>query len=198
VDYIFGYGSLVSQYSRLHYSDIKSEALSATLKGWYRAWCVSYPDERATYAGALRNGTRLLDGVLIASEIDEGITQRERGYQFTMVNIEDVSVDSPKSIFSETDRVWICETLCTDIATIANPLPQSYVDTCISGCLEAKGVSGAIEFIQQTQGWDCVWINDRHLHQVPRYPRYSPISVEQAALIDKLLDQQGVLKFRHS
>ncbi|MFT6408271.1 MAG: hypothetical protein ACJAQ6_001688 [Arenicella sp.] len=198
MDYIFGYGSLISQYSRRHYSDIQSEVMTAQLKGWYRAWCVSYPDERATYAGALPNDTSLLDGVLIASEIDEGITQRERGYRFTAINVEDIRLDGAETIFTELDRIWICETLRTDIASTENPLPQSYVDTCISGCLEAKGVEGAIEFIQQTQGWDCVWINDRHLEHTPRYPRYTPVSGEQAILIDALLDQQGVLKFRNS
>jgi len=203
MDYIFGYGSLVSRYSRQHYSKILSNATVATVKGWCRSWCVSYPDEGATYAGALRDDAGLLNGVLIASDIDEAIADRERGYQFTRLDIDDLMFDqqgrdSSGHGISQRDRIWICETLQVDAATPENPLPQSYVDTCMSGCLESKGVDGAIEFIQQTRGWECVWLNDRHLHTTPRYPRYTPISIDQAGLIDSLLKQQGVLKFRQS
>lgn len=218
MDYIFGYGSLVSRYSRQHYSKILSEATVATVKGWCRSWCVSYPDEGATYAGALRDDLGLLNGVLIATDIGEAIANRERGYQFTRLNIDDLFIenlgvgessigelgfdgqgrDSFGLSISQQDQIWICETLQVDAASPENPLPQSYVDTCMSGCLESKGVDGAIEFIQQTRGWDCVWLNDRHLDRTPRYPRYTPISSEQAGLIDSLLEQQGVLKFRQS
>lgn len=196
MDYIFGYGSLVSRYSRQHYSNIMVDVKTAKISGWCRAWCVSYPDERATYAGAIRDNTAALNGVLIATEIDQGIANRERGYQFTRLNVDDLSVDIAGANLSQHDQIWICESLQVDTATMANPLPQSYVDTCISGCLESKGLEGAIEFIQQTRGWNCLWLNDRYFEPTPRYPRYTPISIEQADLIDSLLEQQGVLKFR--
>ncbi|MFQ3244571.1 MAG: hypothetical protein ACI9SP_001202 [Arenicella sp.] len=185
MDYIFGYRSLVSRYSRQHYSKILSEATVATVKGWCRSWCVSYPDEGATYAGALRDDVGLLNGVLIATDIGEqGFGEQGR--------------DSFGLSISQQDQIWIYETMQVDTATPGNPLPQSYVDTCMSGCLESQGVDGAIEFIQQTRGWDFVWLNDRHLDRTPRYPRYTPISSEHAGLIDSLLEQQGVLKFRQS
>ncbi|MFT6389541.1 MAG: hypothetical protein ACJAUP_002934 [Cellvibrionaceae bacterium] len=223
MDYIFGYRSLVSRYSRQHYSKILSEATVATVKGWCRSLCVSYPDEGATYAGALRDDVGLLNGVLIATDIGEAIADRERGYQFTRLNIDDLLIenlavgepsigeqgfdgqgfgeqgrDSFGLSISQQDQIWIYETMQVDTATPGNPLPQSYVDTCMSGCLESQGVDGAIEFIQQTRGWDFVWLNDRHLDRTPRYPRYTPISSEHAGLIDSLLEQQGVLKFRQS
>ena len=180
MDYIFGYGSLVSRYSRQHYSKILSDATVATVKGWCRSWCVSYPDEGATYAGALRNDVGLLSGVLIAADMDESIADRERGYRFTRLDINELTIDergigSSGLDISPQDQIWICETLRVDTATAENPLPQSYVDTCMSGCLESKGIDGAIGFIQQTKGWDCVWLNDRHLEAAPRYPRYTPI-----------------------
>jgi hypothetical protein len=211
MDYIFGYGSLVSRYSRQHYSKILSEATVATVKGWCRSWCVTYPDEGATYAGALRDDVGLLNGVLIASDIGEAIADRERGFKFTRLNIDDLMIDKlgideqgvdqqarvrSGPNLTEQDKIWICETLRVDTATAENPLPQSYVDTCMSGYLESKGIDGAIAFIEQTRGWDCEWLNDRHLEHTPRYPRYTPISTEQAGLIDSLLEQQGVLKFR--
>ena len=196
MDYIFGYGSLLSAYSREHYSDIRSSITSATISGWSRSWCAVYPDEGATYAGALPDTKQDLDGVLIASEINQALAERERGYRFTRLEVGDLSACSGDLELSENDQVWICETLSINASCQANPLPQSYVDTCISGCIESQGVSAASRFIQQTNGWDCVWVNDRHLNRTPIYPRYTPISGEQAVLIDSLLEQHGVLQFR--
>lgn len=198
MNYIFGYGSLLSEYSRRHYSNIQSSGAALTVKGWGRAWCATYPDEGATYAGALPNSAMQLDGLLIPSEIDQGIADRERGYRFTRLNIDDFMRSSERIGISERDQIWICETLTVDVATSVNPLPQSYVDTCISGCLESQGIEAAKRFIQQTKGWDCVWVNDRHLNKSPIYPRYTPISDSQALLIDKLLEEQGVLQFRQA
>lgn len=196
MNYIFGYGSLLSEYSRRHYSNIQAPVTAATVKGWVRAWCATYPDEGATYAGALRSDSNQLDGVLIPTEIDEGIAEREREYQFTLLNSDELSLDFTKQRFSEEDQIWICETLIAGVATKVNPLPQSYVDTCISGCIESKGTEGALRFIQQTEGWDCTWVNDRASNQQPIYPRHTPVSDEQSQLIDSLLEQQGVLQFR--
>ena len=198
MDYIFGYGSLLSEYSRQHYSNIQSTVLTATLSGWGRAWCVTYPDEGATYAGALRDNTRQLDGVLIPSEINPGITERERGYTFSRLSMDDLSAISTNGVVSESDQIWICETLLVDVATTENPLPQTYVDTCLSGCIESHGVEGAKRFIQQTSAWDSIWVNDRPSSNMPIYPRYTPISGEQSRLIDSLLEQEGVLKFRQA
>ena len=196
MNYIFGYGSLLSEYSRRHYSGIQSTATVTTVEGWSRAWCATYPDERATYAGACRDPSKQLDGVLIASDIDKELSDRERGYQFTLLNIDQLMLNRQRDVLCESDQVWVCERLAVDVATAVNPLPQSYVDTCISGCLEAWGIDGAKRFIQQTKGWDCVWVNDRHFNTVPIYPRYTPISAQQSRLVDDLLEEQGVLQFR--
>jgi len=114
MNYIFGYGSLM------------------------RAWCTSYLDEGATYAGALRDKYQELDGVLIPSDIDDSLKRRERGYQFSPLNLEELSLNRSADDLTADDQVWICETLVADVATTLTPLPQSYVDTCISGCLESQ------------------------------------------------------------
>jgi len=196
MNYIFGYGSLMSAYSRQHYSGIQSKVVTATISGWRRAWCTSYLDEGATYAGALRDKYQELDGVLIPSDIDESLKRRERGYQFSPLNLEELSLNRSADDLTADDQVWICETLVADVATTLTPLPQSYVDTCISGCLESQGVEGAKRFIKQTTGWDGVWVNDRNAESKPIYPRYTPISKYQGRLIDSLLEQYDVLKFR--
>jgi len=40
------------------------------------------------------------------------------------------------------------------------PILQTYVDVCITGCLEVSE-EYAIEFITSTSGWDGAWLNDR-------------------------------------
>ena len=196
MDYIFGYGSLLSAYSREHYSNIRSSVTTATVSGWSRSWCAVYPDEGATYAGATPDSSKHLDGVLIASEINQDLAKRERGYRFARLKHENLSINCNELDICENDKIRICETLSIDASCQLNPLPQSYVDTCISGCIESQGMAAAGRFIKQTQGWDCVWVNDRHLNRIPIYPRYTPVSEEQAILIDSLLEEHGVLRFR--
>lgn len=198
MNYIFGYGSLLSGYSREHYSGIHSIVTNATLSGWNRSWCAAYPDEGATYAGAVPDSNQDLDGVLIASDLSPDITERERGYQFIQVGADTLSVAGGSLAITAQDQVWVCQTLSIDEPTVSNPLPQSYVDTCLSGCIESQGIDAARRFIKQTHGWDCVWKNDRHLSHTPIYPRYTPITADEARLIDSLLDQHGVLKYRQS
>ena len=196
MDYLFAYGSLLSRYSRLHYSGIDSPVQSARIRGWLRAWCVSYPDEGATYAGVLQDDAGQLDGILIPSEIDAVLIERERGYQFIEVEHGQIVFNNESSGLNLGDRVFICKTLEFKRPTAENPLPQSYVDTCLIGCIESYGVESANRFIQQTLGWNCIWVNDRHLSGNPIYPRYTPISEQQAQLIDSLLKKEGVIKFR--
>ena len=66
------------------------------------------------------------------------------------------------------------------------PIVQSYVDICLTGCLQieqgfpdAEGF--AVEFITSTQEWSKYWENDR------TYPRRAPFVVPKAEDIDKLL-----------
>lgn len=54
----------------------------------------------------------------------------------------------------------------TAAVDIHNPILQSYLDTCLKGCLE-YGEEFAIEFLETTTGWSKYWINDRSL---PRRP----------------------------
>ena len=141
MDYIFGYGSLLSAYSREHYSNIRSSVTTATVSGWSRSWCAVYPDEGATYAGATPDSSKHLDGVLIASEINQDLAKRERGYRFTRLKHENLSINCNELDISKNDQIWICESLSIDASCQLNPLPQSYVDTCISGCIESQGMA---------------------------------------------------------
>ena len=45
--------------------------------------------------------------------------------------------------------------------TTAYPLQQSYVDTCMAGCLEMSIPGWAHDFVRTTDGWEHCWIDDR-------------------------------------
>ncbi len=195
MDYIFAYGSLLNHYSRTHYSGINANPVLATIHGWSRSWCAAYPDEGATYAGAIVDHGAELDGILIATEVDQGLLEREREYRFTQLSLDRLNYDERELTVSSTDRIFICETVDPKGPSQQLPLPQSYVDTCLVGCFELNGLDGIARFIDQTTAWECVWLNDRDSHI---YPRSSRISTFRAKQIDDLLEQKGVLKNRIS
>ena len=193
MDYIFAYGSLLSHYSRTHYSGITTKPVSATVRGWSRSWCAAYPDEGATYAGAIVDDTAELDGILIETEIDQGLIEREREYRFSELRQDTLNYDRRELRLSSSDRIYICETIAPKLPSQQLPLPQSYIDTCLIGCYELNGADGMARFIDQTTAWECVWLNDRGSHI---YPRSSPISSFHVEQIDSILENRGVLKNR--
>ncbi|MDB2331098.1 gamma-glutamylcyclotransferase, partial [Alteromonas sp.] len=82
-----------------------------------------------------------------------------------------------------------CETLACEPATPKYPVHQTYIDTCISGCLEHGGVKEAKAFINLTSHWHHPRVNDR---KAVKYPRAAHISHDVLSEIDALLiEHQG-------
>ena len=48
----------------------------------------------------------------------------------------------------------------TSPASDEHPICQTYVDTCLLGCLERGGVSLAERWASTTGGWSVYWLND--------------------------------------
>lgn len=196
-DYLIGYGSLLSSYSRKYYSNITSHVQALTLHGWQRSWCARYADEGATYSGAMPNSQSKIDGVLIPTKIDPALVQREREYRFTEVNLDQIKLSGKSNIkLSDDDTVLVCESLNPLIPNQDHPIVQSYIDTCLIGSLEVFGEVGALSFIENTSGWDHYWVNDRDRQPNPIYQRLTPCSAKQTKKIDELLDRAGALGFR--
>ena len=87
----------------------------------------------------------------------------------------------------------MCEVLSLGYAQAQYPICQTYVDTCLVGCLEHGGEAFADDFIRKTDGWNEFWINDR---TAPKYPRLAKIDADMVAKIDRLLDKHGLLSYR--
>ncbi len=195
IEYMVSYGSLLSAFSRKYYSGINSTIVPVLLKGWRRAWCTRYSDENATYAGAHKDTDATIHSVLIPTQITADLRQRERYYDFVKVDQDTIRChESGLNLPDKADVYWVCKTNRIDYSTVDYPLPQSYVDTCIVGCLEISE-QFAWEFIMETAAWDSYWINDRD-RTTPIFPRTVKISNDQQQKVDQILDKCGVLQFR--
>lgn len=196
-DYLLAYGSLLNSYSREVVSGISGSMQRAELSGWTRAWCVAYPDEFATYAGAVPRDGQSLDVLLVPTHISPELQHREREYRFTQIDQCNVKLAQTSEDQQAAHRYFVCETMQFSKPTPRCPLPQSYVDTCLIGCYEIGGVQAMHRFIEQTQGWQASWVNDRSWQQ-PIYPRGAVLTTKQSEMVDALLAEHKLLQWRNN
>lgn len=194
-DYMVGYGSLLSAYSRTTYSGITTDVVPVVAEGWKRGWTVRYGDEQATYAGVRTVRHAVLHAALVPTEITDALRHRERGYVFTQIDPASVHPADRSAPPLPDGRYWIVVNREQVSADADHPIPQTYVDTCLIGCLETGGEDRARAFIRATELWDAPWVDDRQ-GQAPLYPRLTPPSSQQQEQIDALLAAEGVLKYR--
>lgn len=181
----------MSLHSRQHHSKIRSVPTFAKLDGWQRGWLTRYEDEGATYAGAIENRDASISGLLVPTEITDEIRHRERKYEFVEIPFDNFDFEPTVNIdVFNRSRFWICRASKRQSPSESFPLPQTYVDTCLKGCLEIGGHDLAREFIQETTGWNGVWKNDR---ATPVFPRAAQTSSADIELIDDLLSDAEVL-----
>jgi len=204
---MIGYGSLMSHDSRFRFSDIDTTAIPVWVQGWERGWVTSCPIECFNSVGAYPNPEAKLNAALLPVEnISPELHEREKNYRFTEVAAQAVNAIQSASLTHQstqgeyTVRYWICETLKSSLPDSEHPLLQTYIDTCLAGCLETGGLEFAKSFIESTRFWQQFdgaqyWLNDR---QQSKYPRAARISSEQIQTIDALLQEFNLLKFRTS
>ena len=190
-EYIIGYGSLLNAYSRQTFSGLHAPIIPVMATGWQRGWTTRYGDEAATYLGVRPSSTAVLSAALVPTRITDDIRHRERGYDFVPVAPDTVSPLQPANIDLSTSRLWIVVNREQLPADSDHPIPQSYIDTCLLGCLETGGREMAQHFITSTERWDGHRINDREW-PAPLYPRGAPASTAQFDEIDALLRDAGV------
>lgn len=200
-DYIFGYGSLMSHDSRLRFSDIDADGVAVTLKGWRRDWNMACRIENFTCVGLLPDteGSSQVNGKLFpVAEISEKLQKREQNYQFVQIDESALRLWHDHSQFPWTNsqvpyRIWLCRLRREGRPEPRYPIYQSYVDTCLIGCLEDVGESFARLFLRATGGWQGFWVNDR---DAPMYPRGANLTEQDKTRIDELLNEEGYLQFR--
>ncbi len=193
-DYIVGYGSLLSHDSRLRFSDLDISPIHVTVAGWHRSWSVRCEFELQTYVGVQQDDNSKLNAVLIPTdEITPALIEREKNYQFVQLCPSALSSANNGAKIPENAKFWICQPKHRRPADRDYPVNQSYVDTCLIGCIESGDDQLALEFIRSTSGWRHRWHNDRH---DSKYPRAARITDAQIKRIDALIARSGMLHHR--
>ena len=203
---VLGYGSLLSRDSRERHSGIYTQGLPVRVSGFKRAWVTRSLQEKQTYVGAVADRTSQLNAQLIPAEVNPSLRAREKNYRFVEVPASAIEHIS-SSLCNQTSftsalrdalshhQLWLCETLLCHHPSSDFPVSQTYIDTCLVGCLEHGGISEATAFIEHTYGWNHPRINDR---VNPVYPRAAAISKQHLTQIDTLLKKVEQSTQRHS
>jgi hypothetical protein len=202
MNYIFGIGSLIEQASRMRTTPAALYVLPARVEGFARGWwartgAVGFS---TTFLGAIPDKSASMNGVVYAVSDEElaRTNKREAGYTPTDIT---KSVEILGGSFKPKGKVWVYANEFKNEHELKNSLPspefpivQSYVDICLTGCLQIQQgfpETGdfAAEFIQSTSEWSKYWENDR------AYPRRAPFAVPLAQDIDVLLKKHLPAQF---
>lgn len=190
--FIIGYGSLMNRASLNRTLPQVKNIEPIYLNNYIRSWnalenqTVTYS---TTYVGIDKAPGKMTNGVIfqIEKEFIKTLDKREFLYSRTKVDIKDIEFTSNSFDINTEDEVWIYITLNPLKPTQNSPIIQSYVDVCISGCMqleeEFKINNFAKNFILQTTNWSTNWVNDRI------FPRAPHIHQPFAYNIDKLLHE---------
>ena len=192
---VIGYGSLMSEQSRAKFSNINSLALPVTVNGWERAWVTRSSHERQTYVGAYKCDLSHFNAQAFFTNIDKQLQQREQDYCFCEVELSSLSfqmqlTDVQTEILSSM-TFYICETLLKQQPDSDFPVCDSYIDTCLAGCMEVGGSDEVRRFIATTKYWPITHKRrDRGAHF---YPRSAVISAQNYTLFDEIQKSEGFM-----
>jgi cation transport regulator ChaC len=171
--YIFGYGSLIEQASRMRTAPAARYILPARVRGYVRGWWARTGSIgfTTTFLGAVPKPTASINGVVYAVTEAElkASNDREEGYTPTdITSALEMLTGGP----APKGNVWMYVNdfkpgqLKKSLPTAQIPIVQSYVDICLTGCLQIEegfpATTGfAAEFITSTLEWSKYWENDR-------------------------------------
>lgn len=199
--YLFGYGSLINPQSRLRTVPYPTSAIPVTVRGMQRSWSYRCPRKEYTAVGVSRvpfsNGPAFCNGVLIPIENPEielpRLDQRECNYTRSLISLSDLefahSTYAKRFQLSPDALIWVYELPSNKLQhtpSPTTPIPQSYVDCILAGCL-LYGATFAHQFIEQTAGWDAgTWVNDRNANEEVR--RYIKCKLETRTIEPDVVD----------
>ena len=215
LQFVFGYGSLISVKSRQRTIPSASIGLPVTVNGFRRSWGYRCPKKKYTAVAVHRSKEASTNGVLIPLAEPEAelprLDEREKYYHRGIVALDCVEFMDHRyqqllHSYATHITIWVYEILDTTgpfefppfllriplsnasprtqpmaisrkragtdssaCSTHDNqpcrhcPIPQSYIDCILSGCIQQFGPAFAKQFIATTHGWRAdAWLNDRH------------------------------------
>jgi len=196
-NYIFGYGSLIEDESRMRTTPAARDAWPVNVGGIRRGWWARGDKSglTTTFLGALDDLRSACNGVIYqvsAAEIIATDQRESAGYTRCeippgQIKMLDGRSQPPDGVFWAYINLIPPDQLDNNLPSPQFPMVQSYVDICIHGCLEveAKYPKTAAGFTQEliklTDAWSRYWVNDR------LYPRRPFIFQPSATAIDGAL-----------
>ncbi|KAI8905882.1 hypothetical protein EDD86DRAFT_256946 [Gorgonomyces haynaldii] len=206
LQYLFSYGSLINPESRRRTLQHVTQAIPVVVEGLKRSWSYKCPVKSYTALSVERSPGYQTNGVLIPIESQESLRlldERERHYSRGLIDTQSITFLDQK--IDEDALIWVYElpnpqlknhstvsqqqTFIEHRPSVQYPIPQSYLDCCLSGCL-LFGEAFTLQFIESTFGWAGVWLNDRHFCK--NHKKYVPrqeIGEKQCPLQLKQVDQ---------
>ena len=195
-NFIFGYGSLIEDESRMRTTPSARYAWPVKVKGVRRGWWARGDTSglTTTYLGALDDADACCNGVIYpvtAQEIAATDQRESAGYKRCKIDpgqivMLDGRSQPPEGEFWAYINLIPPDQLDDNLPSPQFPMVQSYVDICINGCLEVEGkyptaAGFTQDFIDLTDAWSRYWVNDR------LYPRRPFIFQPSASKIDAAL-----------
>lgn len=188
--YIFGYGSLISSFSRAHTVN-SEECIAARVHGIARSWSYVNCEREHTVLGASLSDGSTTNGVIVKLESPDALRaldEREKDYFRKRLKVSDVEILDGE--FPKDAVVWVYLLEERDVCP-PYPIPRSYIDTVLFGCLEYSE-EFAREFLRTTTGWEAGLKSDRDYPDYPRFERQT----DYYSLIDRLLVEELINNLR--
>lgn len=162
-NYVFSYGSLILKKSRDR-TGVSGEVFPARVKGYQRIWGDRHG--KGTYLAIKEDSESSCNGVIVEIPKNqlEKFDAREEGLTRSRIDKEEIKRLDREDLPDGNYWVYIPDE--TKEASENFPIPQSYIDVILTGCLEI-GKDFAKEFIKTTKEWNYIE-NDR---ENPKYPR---------------------------
>jgi hypothetical protein len=185
-DFLIGYGSLVNENSRMRSLGRDIVVLPVRISedfGYRRSWNTRIAGMMTTLGliSAEKGQGNTINGVLYAVKDGDLAVwdNRERSYDRVEVPWQYITslcwAQLPKQ-----GKAWIYVTkpAFRGIATLAEPVTQSYVDVVMEGFMEFSD-DFAKEFIDTTDDWPDYWLNDRLVARRPWEHNPKALSIDQ-------------------
>jgi hypothetical protein len=226
-NFVFGYGSLICPESRkiTNPSLGKKNGLPVIVQDVERVWSAR------TKSGYTAMGVRFskgaeCTGVLIQvtpTELED-LDRREANYDRRLIQLDNIDqvpfldeeehYDEDHPVFEAQDeendkvtedmvKVWVYIQQNPIPADPSHPIPQTYVDVMLRGCLHVGGEEFARSFIETTSGWhgdakdteNEHWVDDR---EDPLYIRAdAEFSAQNGERMDELLEDKKPVAFEN-
>ena len=209
--FVFGYGSLINPDSRARTNPTLAEqdGLPVVVRDVERVWSARTTTGYTAMGVRIRKGADCTGILLEVNKAElEDLDKREQSYVRVEVHLDNVDqvpfldedefydTEQAEALFEAKEnegnvRVWVYIQKDPIPADSSHPIPQSYVDVILSGCLTISE-EFARSFIKTTKGWrnkeEPSFVDDRDF---PIYARANSIESEKhAEVIDQLLEEK--------